>query len=123
MSHGCGGGAGGAERQAGADSDDSQAAAANSKGAQAGRWGDDLPGELADPLAEAAPRGGMGLPCPPLGTGCAEAYLCELSSEPLPQLCRAAVGNRASGCYAAADAVWGPKDCCECGGILGAVRT
>ena len=99
--------------------DDSQAAAQNSLGAQAGGWGNDLPGELAAPLAGTAPRSGVGLLCPPLAAGCTAAYLCELSFKPLPQFCRAAAGDRTPGCYAAAYAVCGPTARCECGSILG----
>ena len=78
-----------------------------------------MPGELAAALAGTAPGCGMGLPCPPLAAGCAEAYLGELSSEPLPQLCGAAGGDWTQGCYAAAMQVCGPKACGECKGFLG----
>ena len=61
----------------------------------------------------------MGLPCPALAAGCAAAYLCELSPEPLPQLCRAATGDRTQGCYAAAYALCGPEARGECGRFLG----
>ena len=78
-----------------------------------------MPGGLAAALARTAPGGRLDPPCPPLAAGCAEAYLCELSSEPFPQLCGAAGGDRTQGCYAAAMPVCGSTRCGECKGFLG----
>ena len=61
----------------------------------------------------------MGLPCPPLATGCAAAHLCELSFKLFPKFCGVAAGDWTQGCYAAAHALCGPEGCGECGSILG----
>ena len=78
-----------------------------------------MPGGLAAALARTAPGGRLDPPCPPLAAGCAEAYLCELSSEPFPQLCGVTGRDRTQGCYAAAMPVCGSTRCGECKGFLG----
>ena len=81
-----------------------------------------MPTELAEALAGITPGGGVGLPCPALAAGCAEAYVCELSSELFPQLCRAAAGDRSPGCHATAHALCGPTRGQKCASFLGPVR-
>lgn len=46
----------------------------------------------------------------------------QLSSEPLPQLCRAAAGDRTPGCHATAHAICRPTRGQKCAGVLGPVR-
>ena len=57
-----------------------------------------------------------------MASGCAAAYLCELSSLSLSKLCGAAVGNRTPRCLAATDTLCGSERSARCNQILNRVE-